>query len=75
MHTKTSSRPVWLITGVTTGPCPLQSGLLCDIPITRTQVTADGKPCHEDNRCRGQNHPDPLISRQAQDELDWHISH
>lgn len=75
MPAKALQYPTWFVGGVTPGPCPISNGLMCDIPITRLLVVTDGQPCHQNNCCRGHNHPDAVISTQAQQELNWRTAH
>lgn len=75
MRPRTSPHPVWFVPGVEQASCPLGMGLLCEIPVTRLSVIANGQPCHSGNNCLGHNHPNPEISAQAREEFDLRIAH
>lgn len=67
--------PVWLVPGITPGPCPLGAGLTCDIPITKATLMNHEKSCHSGGKCLGHNHPNAAVSAQAKEELDYHSAH
>lgn len=75
MRTRTNPHPVWFVPGVEPISCPLGAGLLCEIPVTRLSVIAEGRSCHSGNNCLGHNHPNPEISQQAREEFDLRIAH